>query len=552
MKIQYIIGLLIAFMFVSCSNGEENAIVSPKTYGKVNVTVSVTLPQPESVNAATRSYTDTDISNVDVLVFDGNAQFMERVKVESSQMVTTGTGVAFTVRLDATSEKRIIHLVANGRTADGMTDRLNFDDLNTNMSENTAISSLRTISLENVDNGESTLLDNVMPLVMWGRFVLDDGINVVSTVNEVKLLRATACIQVKKGTVGDSGLNDFVIEGVTVHKGAGCGFLAPADCTGIVTTPATANPITGSNYLDYRKGWVYATEPSLYIYERNCTTDSYMGVILKGSYKGKSGYYKIVMTDGNGTPLNIIRNHRYIVTIIGVNGPGYESVATATTSAPSNMLKVELQDEDTEFSCTVADGQSRMSSSNNMLNLYGKTGGTSSAIGVEICTVYSSRGISPVVTLPENCTWLGNVNAQLVESNKYRITGDFTSSANDPVSTILTMACDNLSLPVQISWNPIISDRKDNDSYVFDLVNPIDKNWHVRIINPSSTNWLLLHPSAGSPGDCPGNGMVSEVSSKYNSHAYLHVLTGTNKRGTVLKTSISGEKTVADKIIVIQ
>lgn len=551
MKIQYSIWVLIAFLFASCSKQEE-AEKHPVSYGKVNVTVSVTLPQPEPVNVTSRSYTDMDIKNVDVLVFDKDGKFMERVKVEGSQLTTTQSGVSFTVRLDATQEKRIIHLVTNGRTADGVTERLNFGSLSVNMLESTAMSTLQTASLENVNNGESTLLDNVMPLVMWGRLVLDGGINVVTTANGVKLLRAAACVQVKKGVANsNNGLNDFIIEGITVHRGACHGFLTPSDYTA-VNTPATANP-AGGNYLDYSKGWVYGAEPSLYIYERNCTAIDYMGVILKASYQGKMGYYKIVMTDNSETPLNIVRNHRYIITIVGVNGPGCEDVATAVTSAPSNALKVEFVDDDTDFSCIVADGHSRMASSNNLFNLYGKTSGTGTTTHADICTVYSSRGISPIQTLPAACTWLSNLSSQPLGNNKYRISGDFLSAnISSAVATTLTLTCDNLSLPVEIVWNPIISTQKDADSYVLDLVDSTDENWNIQVLAPSSTNWLHLHPSASTPGGYPGPGMMSELSSKYYSHAYLHVGIGSNKQGALLKNAFSSGETIVGKIIIVQ
>ena len=52
MKIQYIIGILIAFLFASCSHEEEE---QKPAYGKIDVAVSVTLPQPESVNTLTRA-----------------------------------------------------------------------------------------------------------------------------------------------------------------------------------------------------------------------------------------------------------------------------------------------------------------------------------------------------------------------------------------------------------------------------------------------------------------------------------------------------------------
>ena len=82
MKIQYIIGILIAFLFASCSHEEEE---QKPAYGKIDVAVSVTLPQPESVNTLTRAggpYTDTDIKNADLLIFDKDAKFMERACTE--------------------------------------------------------------------------------------------------------------------------------------------------------------------------------------------------------------------------------------------------------------------------------------------------------------------------------------------------------------------------------------------------------------------------------------------------------------------------------------
>ena len=547
MKIRYILCLVVVFLFVSCSNEEESDGASKQFYGKVNVMVSVTLPQPEPAVISSRSYTDADIRNVDVLVFDKDGKFMERVKVEDSQLVTTGSGVTFTVRLDATSERRIVHLVANGRSADGVTDRLNFVDMTLGADENTVISSLQTIP-----SGDAAFSSSVKPLVMWGRFVLDDGINIITAAN-VKLLRSTACIQVKKAANNsDNGLGDFVIQGVTVYRGMQRGFLAPANCTGSVSTPVTANPIPGTDYLDYQKGWIYAETPFLYIYERTCTASDYMSVILKGSYLGKTGYYKIVMTDPAGIPLDVIRNHRYIITITDVNGPGYENVTEAIGSAPSNSLKMTL-DDDTGFSCTIADGNSWMSSSNNVFDLYGKAASGSLVKAVEICTVYSSRNILPVLTLPDDCTWL-DVKAQSLGGGKYRITGDYSvQSSPDIVSTVLTMTCDNLILPVRINWNPIISVSKDADSYVLDLINPSDKNWNVQIVTPSSTKWLSLHPSNGTPNVFPGgSGMMSGLNSKYASHAYLHVLKSTNKQGRVLKSSVSAGKIEVRKVLIVQ
>ena len=535
-----IIPYLICILFASCASDDSRPAQTPR---QVNVALTVTLPEPENVHSLARSYTDSEIRNVDVLVFDEDGKFMERVKVDGGELTPSGTEISFSIRLDATSKRRVIHLVTNGRTPDGVTDRLNFGDVTPAMLESVAMLALKTSTFT------GTLVDNVMPLIMWGRVELPTGINIVTNADNVKLLRAVACVQVKKGAVdATNGLNDFTVQSITVNKGADCGYLTPTNYSTTVT-PVTGRPLSGST-LNYANGWSDGETPSLYIYERNCTSGDYMGVIIKAMYKGKEGYYKVVMVDNGGTPLNVVRNHRYIITVVSVNGPGYASVTDAINFAPSNALKVELTDEDSDFPCIVADAQHRMTMSNNVFNLYGKNQTTSVANGIEICTVYSSRGVTPVVT--GGTTWLTGLQVQSLGNNKFKIVGNFAGTST-LVSTTLTLTCDNLSQSVEVSWNPEISTLKDSDSYVLDLVNVTNHNWTIQIMNPSSTTWLALHPTASLPATFPGvDGFLSELNSNYYTHAYLHIGFGSNRNGRVQMSSVVGGKTKACKIIIVQ
>ena len=535
-----IIPYLICILFASCASDDSRPTQTPR---QVNVALTVTLPEPENVHSLARSYTDSEIRNVDVLVFDEDGKFMERVKVDGGELTPSGTEISFSIRLDATSKRRVIHLVTNGRTPDGVTDRLNFGDVTPAMSESVAMLALKTSTFT------GALVDNVMPLIMWGRVELPTGINIVTKADNVKLLLAVACVQVKKGAVdATNGLNDFTVQSITVNKGADCGYLTPTNYSTTVT-PVTGRPLSGST-LNYANGWSDGETPSLYIYERNCTSGDYMGVIMKAMYKGKEGYYKVVMVDNVGTPLNVVRNHRYIITVVSVNGPGYASVTDAINFAPSNALKVELTDEDSDFPCIVADAQHRMTMSNNVFNLYGKNQTTSVANGIEICTVYSSRGVTPVVT--GGTTWLTGLQVQSLGNNKFKIVGNFAGTST-LVSTTLTLTCDNLSQSVEVSWNPEISTLKDSDSYVLDLVNVTNHNWTIQIMNPSSTTWLALHPTASLPAAFPGvDGFLSELNSNYYTHAYLHIGFGSNRNGRVQMSSVVGGKTKACKIIIVQ
>ena len=92
MKIEYIICMLIALGLGSCSDKGEN---QGTVYGKVNVALSVTLPEPENVHSFSRAYTDSEIRNVDVLVFGEDGKFIERVKVDGGELTPSGTEIFF-------------------------------------------------------------------------------------------------------------------------------------------------------------------------------------------------------------------------------------------------------------------------------------------------------------------------------------------------------------------------------------------------------------------------------------------------------------------------
>lgn len=541
-----IISELICILFGSCSDTEHEGNMDNPA-GQVNVTFSVTLPKPEDVNTNTRTgsaYTDTDIKNVDLLIFDQNREFINRIKVDQAALTMTETGVDFSIRLAATSDQRFIHLVANGRTPDGITDRLNFGDITLSMPEDTALPLLRTVM---PDTGIDLLAD-VVPLVMWGHAEMDN-VSVVSKVEDVKLLRAAACIQVKKGLVeAGNGLKDFTINQILVTGAPTQGNLVPAGYGEIVSIPSVPRPVPGNASWEVDKT-ESGSDAVLYVYERTCTSADYLGIIISASYKGEPCYYKVAIASPGQTPMNIIRNHRYILTVVKVNGPGYTDMNTAIISAPSNTLKVELTDDNEEFPYIVADGQYLMALSNNYFNLYGMPQGA-----IKLGIVYATRGLQPRVSVPTDCSWLTNLNAVPLGNNKYEITGIFHPLEESSVFTTLTLACDNLLQTVQVAYVPGISDNKDNDSYAIDLVDASYKNWTAKIVADDNQSFYL-HPTVSSPADFSPSlgglrGGVKELSSKFASHAYLHFAVG--ESGEVkIATSVNGAA-MTRKIVIVQ
>lgn len=223
-----------------------------------------------------------------------------------------------------------------------------------------------------------------------------------------------------------------------------------------------------------------------------------MSIIIQGIYKKLVGYYKVVMTDGEGTPLNIIRNHRYTLKIVGVNGPGYTSLDKAKASPPSNSIKVELlTNDDADFPIIIADGQNILASSNNE------------------CIVYDSYNSHPTMEP-------GTIR-DVFYSNKFDI-------------------CRIYYGPSPVNLNDIsLALTPTNPDYIGSAELIMHSKLHYRQIS------VIWH---------------SELSSKYYSHAYLHFnatggilenngITPVNrKRAILLKTSVFDGEVKVTKIMI--
>lgn len=539
-------------LLASCQNSDET---KEREWGQVEVAFTVQTPQADPVQLNTRAgmpYTDSEILNMDLLVFDESGRFMNRLQVARSELTITGGRVSFTVRLDATPNRRSIHLVANGRTADGTTDRLNFADLTVGMQESVAIPLLRTASLTGVAGGADLLLTQIMPLVMWGRSTLN-GISIVTQADGVTLLRAAASIQVRSSVNNyQSGFfGTWELNGIALHQGAGHGFLTPTNFIDEPTTPAAPRPATDNPYLDFSKTWSpsIAGEAMLYVYERSCSATDYMSIIIETiSPEYGATYYKIALVDNQGNPIDIVRNHRYIVTITSVSGPGSD-LYSVLQSPPSNALKVELIDQDVEFPNIVADSEHTMGLSNNRFDLYG------AATSVEVATVYSSQGVVPQFI--NSALWCQFTVVPL-GGNKYRVVGQFIPGALPSYTADFHLYCGNLIQAIQVRWSPTISTVQDADSYVLDLLDAADRNWEANVVAPTSNSWVYLHPTAGTAAafsgtPVAGDGMVSRLESKYFGRAYLHIASGgTNRKAEIWMNASNNGTAISRKIVISQ
>lgn len=532
------------FFCVACERGFHEKEIEG-TFGMINIEFSLNVSDQKLDEVMSRSNTVVDryIDAVDVLVFDENRIFIERIRLSAADLVEHNNGISFSLRLEATPARRIVHVVTNGYRADTNSDRLPFSSLQAGMSEDACMSLLKTS-----DFTDLSLMENVTPVIMWGRAELN-GVSIMTKVEGLKLLRTTACIQINKiAATIDNGLSDFEIQGMTIHNYSGNAYVAPADYLLGGEVPLVPNPSGGQYIADYAKAWNLGATPSLFVYERICSESDYMGVIIKASYKGHDGYYKIVMTDINGVPLSVIRNHRYLILIRSVNAPGYATIETAISSAPSNALQIEVVNDDAEYPFIVADSQYQMALSNNLMTLSGNASETT------LAKVYSSKGVLPRIQIyPQAANaWL-NCSVQDIGNNQYQIRGLFTNSSS-PVEANVKLICDNLIQEVSVKWNPLISNSSDQNSYVIDLIDANSSNWNVSL--NSTEKWLFLHPELSSPSSFDGltqiDGMVKSLNSVVASKAYLHLGKGSDRTAVIIVSSFKNGKSVYERLVIQQ
>ena len=509
---------------------------NPEPRRKVAATISVVLPQTEEKKALTRAdgtITDTDILTVDGLVFDENGKFIERIP--ANHISYSDKGIKIVLLFEQIDKKRTVHLVANARDKATGADRMDFSPL-TEGSPESVVGTLKTASLPaSLTNTQN----NIMPLIMWGRVELNSGIMDNIEMNGVKLLRAAACVTVKTAEASESNhLGDFVLEGISACNLATVGFLTPTPTVTAApsATPAAGRP-AGTTLADASKTWAEGPVPTLYVYERNCNTTDYMGVIIKGKYKGESGYYKVVMLDSKGTPYNIVRNHRYIITISDVTERGYSDISTAVSSLPSNALKATLVDVNPDYSSITGDSQYIMRMDCNTSEVYGTHPGNTQLNNIVIASVYSDRDITPSVIIPDDASWISGIRAAAEGGNKYSIIASMISDGEDH-ETDITVRSDNLELPLKLKWHVNDTFRRGAGSYTVNLINAGEKYWNIKVKGGQTASpWFGMINSGENPINVIGTtGFVTEINSRYDPGAYLHINYGENNTARLHKT----------------
>lgn len=328
------------------------------TPGLHQVRCFIQVPEAKDV-VKTRAGNDNelDFSKLSILVYDQNDKFITQAKVISQdpQYVQTENAYEVIISLPVTDELATLVFVAN------------MDDVPALVSEGTSLvelyESLKFSFAGKWGNGKSSLVP------MWGEI---NELKLVENMNatysnekmRVSLLRAMAQLDVKSdlastvfkiasGHIYLSLSDGLVIPMAKNYDAINNKVSAPSVLSNVLYNVGQGSPTSNAG-LALKSPLTYNLSGSsaelMYIPEQVNTGDGGQDlfIIIGGSYHGEATptYYKITFDeDVKNKPFDILRNHRYILHIKSVNGPGYSTLDNAALS-PSSNIDVDIVEWD--------------------------------------------------------------------------------------------------------------------------------------------------------------------------------------------------------------
>lgn len=296
---------LLVLLLGSCTN-EDFKDDMPATGNEGDqVTVQFKVDIPEAQTVDTRAIDENLISDLRLLVFDENGRFISRHQA-------TMSGTNFSVTLPQSSNRRIIHFIANY-------DWTGFND---------AASVTK-------DEGEIVAPLQASGLLFWQRVVLAAGINASSfTAQPVSLIRNMAKFSLENRATQTLSSATFAL-----YNTASVGSAAPFNTTNRAFESVVTEPV-GVTFT----GTTAFGASDIYTFERKnsmvTTTPTY--VIVRGTYGGVTNYYKIDIIDANKNMYDIQRNVWFKIIIQAVTLPGYTTLAAAQSSPASNNISASV------------------------------------------------------------------------------------------------------------------------------------------------------------------------------------------------------------------
>ena len=344
-----ILSIFAVLALVSCIKEDLPQPVQVQEGDEVTITFDVQVPD---AGAATRVMGDEAITTLHLLVFDERGYFIraeEATLAENPTYPLDSDKCSFTVTLSASSNKRIIHFVAN----------------------------IDPTQYEAIEAGhEDYIMSNLYVTgdadAYWQRMEFSGGISATSGANVfdgsdvVPLIRNYAKIQVKDAT-GDK--DAFTLIGYKVFNTRDRGSVAAyngefvnftemnpeTDANGKKFTPYTYD-VMHTSYSGFELGDLVDvgdySDPKATYYVRETSKESKPYIIIKGTYNGAECYYKLDFIVG-GEDAHILRNFAYTFVINNVEKAGTTEELAKSQERGENGLSF---DSGTSSLLNISDG----------------------------------------------------------------------------------------------------------------------------------------------------------------------------------------------------
>ena len=330
------------FLIASCKDDNDlriNNVNSDKDCLSVNLSV----PQFEIIRTRDDIIDEEKINELDIFLFDNTGK-MRHVYLTSDQLQSTSSGIEISLSLlndsEINGENRYLDVIANAHSR-FLASELVDGGMNRGQLRN------KIILAENGINGSSGL-------IMYGYKQL--------TSNEVSLtlkrLEAKLTVEVMPE------IEDFILEGFSLEKGASGAYLSGIDAIGNGLTSSSGagnfyveNPVSilSGNINDKEGLYVFPTkgvDPDDDVEAK--WEKSYL--ILKGKFAGDLCYYRIDLKDEKNVGLDLEANKWYQIEIVHVGHKGFPSAEEAALHPETSDFDYLIHDHVPDVYSMTTDG----------------------------------------------------------------------------------------------------------------------------------------------------------------------------------------------------
>lgn len=323
----------------ACSDDTESLVAPDDFTGEVPSEITLTLAVPDYTvtEIGSRAAEDVSISKITVLCYSNTNALL------SSQAVTSGWtskgNGQFEITVPIDRQTRSVQFVTNATIPAGTADLSTVFSTDPNAS------------------------------VLWGRADIKDIVSKPASSHTVAMLRHNAKVTVSNKAAG------FTVNRFGVYGTAANGSVAPAGATANPTAPTIKSGEAYNFNMASPASHLASASSAVNVFEttKDATVDASKGlyttrgrIIIEGTYNGVKGYYVVAFRTRSGsgnsetpgaftyTPIDVLRNHNYVVTVDGVRAEGWPTIEEALKAEPDNRLTVLITDKNADITDVVA------------------------------------------------------------------------------------------------------------------------------------------------------------------------------------------------------